>query len=304
MSLFIQMIYLAAGLSILYIFVLYRSNPFRRLPATTVTVVFTLGMIAVIPVVVINRLLPLEDGGILFNAFVRAGLIEEGVKFLIIAITIWRFKFPDLAEPIDLVIYCGILGVGFGIYEDFWFLFGGTYPAWTGDDIGQFHRALRMLIFARAFPGHIIINALAGFLLGHARFLARPRDRALWIIGGFLFAVLLHGLFNVIAITGGAIPLLTYVTFLIGIFLHLRRRMLERSPFRALIELITAGKGEWPYPRPPVDYLFAEGFAWPGRVKGGMFQVFPLVLSLFILYPVLVMGVYLAQRVGLWLVGG
>ncbi len=304
MNLFIQMIYLAAGLSLLYIFLLYRSNPLRRLPATTVTVVFTLGMAAVIPVVLINRLLPLGDGGILFTAFVRAGLIEEGVKFLVMAVTIWRFRFPDLAEPIDLVIYCGILGVGFGIYEDFWYLFGGTYPVWTGADTGQFQQVLRALIFARAFPGHILINALAGFLIGHARFLARPRDRIPWIIGGFLFAVILHGSFNVIAITGGAIPLLTYITFLIGIFLHLRRRALERSPFRALIELLTEGEGEWSYPRSPIDYLFAEGFSWPGKAKGGMFQLFPLILSLFILYPLLVALIYLAQRAGVWLVGG
>jgi hypothetical protein len=63
MSLFVQMIYLASGLSLLYIFLLYRANPLRRLPATTVTVIFTLGMIALIPVALIHRLLPLDGGG-------------------------------------------------------------------------------------------------------------------------------------------------------------------------------------------------------------------------------------------------
>jgi len=63
MSLFVQTIYLASGLSLLYIFLLYHTNPLRRLPATTVTVTFTLGMIALIPVTLIHRLLPLDGGG-------------------------------------------------------------------------------------------------------------------------------------------------------------------------------------------------------------------------------------------------
>jgi RsiW-degrading membrane proteinase PrsW (M82 family) len=305
MSLFIQTIYLASGLSLLYIFLLYRSNPLRRLPAATVTVTFTLGMAAVIPAALLHRLLPLDGGGPVFSAYVSAGLIEEGIKFLVLAVTIWRFKFPDLAEPIDLAIYFGILGVGFGIYEDFWYIFSVSYDAWTAGDVSRFHEVFQAIAIARSFPGHILFDALAGFLVSHARFLERFRDRVPWLIGGFLLAVGLHGSFNLIATLGGTIPLLSYIVLLIGLFLHLRRRALARSPFRALIGLITKEEEEeWAYPRPPVDYLFAEGFSWPGKPKGGMFQVFPLTLALLILYPLLVVMIYLIHRTILWLVGG
>ncbi len=304
MSLFVQMIYLASGLSLLYIFLLYRANPLRRLPATTVTVTFTLGMIALIPVTLIHRILPLDGGGAFFSAYISAGLIEEGVKFLIMGFTIWRFRFPDLAEPIDFVIYFGILGVGFGVYEDFWYLFGGSYPFWSAGENVEFHRALQGLLLARSFPGHILFNALAGYLVGRARFLTRFRDRLPWLVGAFILAVGLHGSFNLIATFGGTIPLLSYIVLLIGLFLHLRQRALARSPFRALIERLKGEEVEWNYPRSPADYLFAEGFSWPGKPKSGMFQAFPVTLSLFILYPFLVAMIYLVQRTLLWIVGG
>ena len=301
MNLFVQAIYLASGLSLAYIFLLYRSNPLRRLPASRVTISFVVGMLAVIPVILIKHILPLPEGSTLFTSFVSAGTIEEGVKFALMALTIWRFSFPDLAEPLDFAIYFGILGVGFGIYEDFSYLFSGTYSVWEAGDIGQFHRALQVLVIARAFPGHILFNALAGFLLGHARFLTDRRTRGLWIVGTFILAVTLHGSFNMVAIHGGTIPLLTYVVLLVGVFLQLRRRAIDRSPFRTTIAYVKGETHEWKYPHPPADYLFAEGFFWPGKPQGGMYELFPLTLSLVILYPLLVSVVYLLERAAVWL---
>ena len=97
MNLFVQAIYLASGLSLAYIFLLYRSNPLRRLPASRVTISFVVGMVAVIPVLLIKHVIPLQGGSSLFTSFVSAGMIEEGVKFSFMALTIWRFPFPDLA---------------------------------------------------------------------------------------------------------------------------------------------------------------------------------------------------------------
>jgi len=301
MSLFLRSIYLSSGLSLLYIYLLYRSNPLRRLPGPTVTLSFALGMAAVIPVVFLRQLLPPEPTSAPFSAYVSAGLIEEGVKFLVLFATIWRFGFPDLAEPIDLAVYFGVLGAGFGIYEDFWYIFSGSYNVWIEGDIGRFHEVFSAIVLARSFPGHILFNGIAGYLIGHARFLSARRDRVAWLVGGFALAVGLHGSFNLVAGAGGTVPLLTYCVLLVGLFLYLRQRALAHSPFRALISLIKEGKGEWPYPCAPLAYLFADGFSWPGRKRGGMFQVFPLVLSLLILYPFLVVAVFLVNRLLVWL---
>lgn len=296
MTLFVQSIYLASGLSLGYIFLLYRANPFRRLPTSTVTVSFVVGMFAVVPVILIRKIVPLGGLSPAFSAYVSAGMIEEGVKFALMALTIWRFGFPDIAEPMDVAIYFGVLGVGFGIYEDFSYLFSGTYSVWESGDIGQFHNILSGLLAARAFPGHILFDAIAGFLVGRARFLSGGR-RAGLILGGFLLAVAMHGTFNMIAIYGGTIPIITYICVLIGFFLYLRRMAIAQSPFRALIEYIRDKRSDWPYTRPQIDYLFAEGFYWPAKPRGGLFAFFPLVLSLIILYPVLVASIYLLERI-------
>jgi len=304
MSLFIQTVYLAAGLSLGYIFLLYRSNPLRRLPGTTVTVAFTVGMLAVLPVVLLHRLLPLNTQPGPFSAFVTAGLVEEAVKFAVMAFTIWRLRFPDVAEPLDVAIYFGVLGVGFGVYEDFSYLFSGTYPVWSAGNAAAARHALDALVLARSFPGHILFDGLAGFLVGTARFLPGWQARLPWLAGAFLLAVTLHGCFDLIATAGGTIPLLTYLALLVGGFLALRRAALAHSPFRAVIVRVRTGNAPWPYPRPPIDYLFADGFSWPGRPRSGMFQIFPLALSLLILYPLLVAAVYVVERAVLWGAGG
>jgi len=210
MSLFLRSVYISSGLSLLYIFLLYRSNPLRRLPGTTVTLSFAVGMCAVVPVVLFRRLFPLEPAASLFSAYVNAGLVEEGIKFLVLAGTIWWLGFPDLAEPIDFVVYLGVLGAGFGIYEDFWYIFSGSYNVWIDGDVGRFREVFSAIVLARSFPGHILFGGIAGCLVGYARFLRTWRARLPWLVGGFVLAVVLHGTFNVIASAGGTIPLLAY----------------------------------------------------------------------------------------------
>ena len=145
MGLFVQSVYLSAGLSVLYVLALYCSNPFRRLPSITVMLVFMSGMFAVILVNLVNGLAPLPEGTAAFSRYIRTGLLEEGVKFLLMIATIWRFRFSDVAEPMDIAIYFGILGVGFGVYEDFSYIFHQSYPLWTAAEIGRLQEALRSI---------------------------------------------------------------------------------------------------------------------------------------------------------------
>ena len=305
MSLFLKSIYLSSGLSLFYIYLLYRSHPWRRLPATTVTLTFVVGMLSVIPVALLRAVLPVGREATAFTAYVSAGMVEEAVKFAAMGLTVWRYRFPDAVEPLDFAIFFGILGLGFGVYEDFWYVFGGSYDLWLQGDLGRFTEAFNALVAARAFPGHILFNALAGFLIGAARALGRDKMRSVYLMGAFLLAVAAHGTFNLIAAVGGRILLLTYIVGLIGLFAYARRLSVAHSPFRRLIDRLKENESEkWPFPHPPADYLFVEGFWWPQEGRGGMFQVFPVVLSLIILYPVLFGGVYLIHRLVTWGFGG
>lgn len=300
MTLFVRSVYIASGLSLGYILLLYRSHPHRRIPTAPAILVFVLGMLAVVPVVVIRRLLPIDLASASLGLLLGAAAIEEGCKFLAMAGSIWRFRFPDLIEPLDVAIYFGILGVGFGIYEDFWYVFSLSYPSWIAGDAGRFAEVFRGVTLARAFPGHILFDALAGFLIGYARFRARGWPRVGWWALAVGVAVFAHAAFNCIGRTGGVIPLLTWVVALLGAFLALRKRSLAASPFPVLIAYIDGARAEWPFRRSAVSYLFAEGFDWPGKRRGGLFQFYPLLLSLLILFPLLVMAVYLLNRVIVW----
>jgi len=257
-----------------------------------------LGMFAVIPVCVIYSLVPFPQNTGTFASCMTTGVIEEGAKFLLMLATIWRFRYSDVVEPMDIAIYFGILGVGFGVYEDFSYIFHGSYPLWEAGEINRLQQVLHSFVLPRAFPGHILFDGLAGYLIGRGRFSTGRLWRLVWLWGGFVLAVILHSVFNLIADVGGEIPLLMYIVFLVGLFLVFRQRAIGRSPFRALMLMISENREQqWDYPWPPITYLFADGFAWPGKRKREIFQVYPLALALLVLYPLLVMIVYLVNRV-------
>ncbi|RLE35727.1 hypothetical protein DRJ24_01915 [Candidatus Acetothermia bacterium] len=299
MSLFLRSIYLSSALSLGYIFLLFKSNPYRRIPAAPAIVAFTAGMFAVIPVVAVKRLIPFDPNLATGGGLFLAASIEEAMKFSAFFLTGWRFRFPNAVETLDYAIYFGILGVGFAIYEDFWYIFSVSYPSWTAGDPYRFSEIFHRIVLARAFPGHILFGALAGFFVCRGR-TSRPVVRIGWIAGGFAIALLSHAGFNRIATLGDPPLLITYALVLVGIFLALRKRELTRSPFAALIDYVEGRREDWPFPRPPIDYLFAEGFPWPGKKRGGLFQFYPVLLSLAILFPLLLTAVYLLNRLVLW----
>ncbi|MGB2982475.1 MAG: PrsW family glutamic-type intramembrane protease [Candidatus Bipolaricaulia bacterium] len=295
MSLFLQSTYLSAALSLVYIYLLYRSHPHRRLPAAPTVLAFAAGMLAVSLVVAVRRVVPIAPIEAAASALFAAAAVEEVAKLLLALATIWRLRFPNVVEPIDVAILFGVLGVGFGIYEDFWYIFSATYTSWIAGDIGRFNEVFRGIVLARAFPGHILFNGISGFLLGHALFAKRAR-RLSWILAGLALAILLHAGFNWVAINGEPPLLIAYVVGLVGLFLGLRRRLMARSPFAALIRRIESEEGEWTFDREPIEYLFADGFGWPGRRRGGLFQFYPVVLSLCVLFPLLLIAVYFVNR--------
>jgi len=298
-SLFLQSVYLSAGLSLVYIYALYRSHPFRRVPSVPTVLAFVGGMIAVIPVVAVRRVVPLPSIESSALALFGAAAIEEGAKLLVALLTISRYRFPNVAEPFDLAIYAGVLGVGFGIYEDFWYIFSASYPSWIAGDVSRFNEVFRGITLARALPGHILFNAIAGLLLGFA-FFARGARRAAWVAGSLALAIGLHVGFNGIAIVGESPLLIAYVVLLVGVFVGIRRREKDRSPFAAVIRHVERSEGQWRFARSPASYLLADGFDWPGRRRGGLFQVYPVILSLAVLFPLLLIGVYVVNRALLW----
>jgi len=296
MKLFLESAYLSSLLSVIYITLLYRSHRYRKPPVAPLLVAFAVGMLAVIPVMIVYRLLPgLHFEGLL-GAVVVAPLVEEGVKLTLLVLMARRLGYPTLVEPLDYAILFGVLGVGFAVYEDFWYIFGNSYPSWVAGDSGHFLEVFRWLAYARSFPGHILFDAVAGFLIGRRICRQTRVDRWTGMAGAFLVAVAMHACFNLAARVHGTLLLWSVVVLYVGIFLMLRRHALERSPFAALQAYLSGESTSWTYNLPPVKVLLAEGFVWPGKVKSTILTFFPLTMSLVILFPVLVSCVYLLHR--------
>ncbi len=296
MQLFLRSAYLSSLLSLVYIALLYRSHPFRRLPLVSIFTTFTVGMLAVVPVFLIYRLAPGLPRDGLLGAVLVAPLVEESVKLSLFAVTAWRLGYPSLIEPLDYAIYFGVLGVGFAVYEDFWYIFGHSYPSWIEGDVSRFLEVFRLMAYARSFPGHVLFNAISGFFIGWAICQREMTRRSIWLAGAFVSAVTTHSLFNLAASQRGTLLLWSLAVAFVGVFLALRRRAIEQSPFAAIHQLIHGERHDWGFTISPVETLFAEGFAWPGRGKRSVFPYYPVILSLVVLFPVLVSFVYLAQR--------
>ena len=297
MKLFLQSAYLSSAISLLYIALLYRSHPFRRLPIVSILSTFLVGMLAVVPVILVYRFMPWLSSDGLFGAVLVAPLVEESVKLIVFAATTRRLGYPSLIEPLDYAIYFGILGLGFGVYEDFWYIFGNTYTSWTSGNYSHFIEVFRWMAYARSFPGHVLFNAMAGFLVGWGLCSVEGKRRWVWFAGAFMMAVVCHGLFNLAASQRGTLLLWSLVVAYLGVFLILRRRVLAVSPFSALRELIQARRSDWEFSVSPIEALFAEGFSWPGKPKRGFLAFYPLTLSLVVLFPVLVSCVYFMHRI-------
>ena len=296
MQLFLQSAYLSSALSLIYIALLYRSHPFRRLPLVSVFSKFIVVMLAVVPVILVYRLIPgLRLGG-LWSALLVAPLIEESVKLLLFAWTARRLGYPSLIEPLDYAIYFGILGVGFAVYEDFWYIFGNTYSSWVAGDYSHFIEVFRWMAYARSFPGHVLFNAIAGFLIGWGACQVKGRARWVWYASAFLVAAGTHSLFNLVASQSGTLLLWSLTVAYVGVFFVLRRRVLEVSPFAALSAFMEGRSATWEYAITPVETLFAEGFAWPGKARPSYLSFYPVTLSLVVLFPVFVICVYFMHR--------
>ena len=153
------------------------------------------GFLAVLPAAALElgaeRLVPAPAGfaGILFESFCVAALIEEGVKLYFLRRYLYRrAEFDEVA---DGIVYAICVSLGFAFVENF--LYG--------------YRDLRVL-FVRAFtavPGHAVFSGVMGYYLGLSK-LEPGRGRA-WI-AGLAWAILLHGLYDLLLMTESLASLL------------------------------------------------------------------------------------------------
>lgn len=157
---------------------------------------FLLGMVAVIPAAILEP--PFERISVLFSVVVAAPIMEELLKFAVVRLTV--FRKTEFNEPMDGIVYAAAAALGFASLENVLYVLG-EYNKGTGTVAAV--TVLRALL---SVPGHALWSSMWGFALGFAKF-APPLRRKKLIRTGLLMAIGMHGLYNLLCLSGPVWPL-------------------------------------------------------------------------------------------------
>lgn len=119
----------------------------------------------------------------LYDAFIVAAGPEEAAKLACVLIVAWRR--PEFDERMDGIVYGARAGLGFALVENVVYLL--IVPHSLGEFLSLF--VARALL---AVPGHAAWGAILGYFAARRRFDGTGPG----MLGGYLLAVLLHGLYD------------------------------------------------------------------------------------------------------------
>ncbi len=217
---------LAPGIFWLWYF--YRKDKLEPEPKHLIIKTFFLGMVSAVPSVVLE--IPFK--GFLLTV-IAAPIIEEYVKYFVVRRTI--YNHAEFDEPMDGIVYAAAAALGFASAENALYLLAANASpqslqitlgaaSVSGTVLTVF--VLRALL---SVPGHVLFSSLWGYALGRAKF-SEAGSRRKIIVKGLSLAMLLHGLFNYLAITGPVFSLGMLV------FLFFAWRMVHRKIAGALAD--------------------------------------------------------------------
>ncbi len=139
--------------------------------------------------------------------------IEEVLKYLVVRYNVLRSSEFD--EPVDIMLYMIIAGVGFAALENILILFG-LHPLLTLPEIFF----LAFLRFISATIGHALWSGLIGYYMALSFFDTKNQKKLLFF--GIIIASLLHGLYNFAILgIGGILGALIVIAILIGLFIFI-----------------------------------------------------------------------------------
>lgn len=115
---------------------------------------------------------------IMFFSFIGVALPEEFCKFIILKNFIYRNR--EFNEPMDGIVYGGMVGCGFATLENIGYVFLYSYE--TG--------ILRMFT---AVPSHACWGIILGYFMAKAKFSPNPKNH---LTKGLLLVMVLHGTYD------------------------------------------------------------------------------------------------------------
>ena len=215
--------------AILLWFYIWKKDPHKE-PTSWLVKAMLLGIGICIPVafveLVIEAVLFGTTGGpfTLFGTTVRAFFVaavpEETAKLLVLWLLLRKNPYFD--EHFDGIVYAVCVGSGFAAIENVFYILG--QEEWVNVAIG---RALL------AVPGHYAFAVIMGYYYSVYHFVDHSLKTAVCIL---LFPMMLHGIYDTLAMSGIVNEYIGGVAFFILIFVCIKMHKRARSKMLALIE--------------------------------------------------------------------
>lgn len=180
---------LLAGLlpALLWLIFWLREDNLHPEPRSLVAGTFLSGMVVVVIAVFLEK----YAADIITNEkyrYIAWAAIEEIVKFLAVALIALKSRYMD--EPVDAMIYCITVALGFAALENALFILS---PLDTGDITRSI--VTGNMRFIGATLVHTVCSAAVGFMIGLS-FYKNAFLKAISLLFGVILAVALHASFN------------------------------------------------------------------------------------------------------------
>lgn len=217
---------------VLWLWYFASRSRYKKLSGRVLGLTFLFGALVTIPALALNQIGKLSLSGILGDSHVTqlllfvliVGPVEEGLKLL--AVHFYAYRRPEFDEALDGVIYGSAAALGFAAIENVVYL-------------AQNDPMLVLLRGPLSNPGHALFSAIWGMSLSRAK--AKPNlfsARFPTIVQGWLYASLLHSLFDVLLVAASRVSILFFgvlVAQMIALFFWVRSRIKfhnDTSPHR------------------------------------------------------------------------
>ena len=211
--------------SLLWLWFWLREDDKHPEPKSILTVVFIMGMLAVIVVLPIQKFIQTNVSSSNLEIILWAS-VEEILKYLAVLTVLYKTNLAE--EPIDWPIYLVTAALGFAALENTLFLLklfpisGATVALLTGQ-----------LRFLGSTLLHTISSGMIGIAIGLSFFM-KEWKKEWFLLVGFTIAITLHSTFNFFIISGSGsnflriLAFLWVVTIIVMLLFEKVRRMSEK----------------------------------------------------------------------------
>lgn len=202
-----SLLILAIAPALFLLIIFYRLDSRHPEPIGLLVKLYFVGMISVIPILVVEMVLSYlnifqyfdTDLTNLYTAFAVAGFTEEIFKWLFVYWIAFKNKAYD--EPLDGIIYCVFVSLGFATIENIFYVLDGSFSV----------AIMRALL---SIPAHMLFAVSMGYYLSLSKFALNGKN-FIFFLKSLLVPILLHGIYDFILMSKYTFLLLLFIPYLI-----------------------------------------------------------------------------------------